>query len=282
MILVRPGRVYNDLVTKEGGLLTIQDEHTTERGLERAFLAKMARELQAIRNNLEVNNFLIDEWKYEQSATLAQPLPEYDGPIIVTSIVAVYPPTSELAQINLGRPDRIIPIINNIDTTVQTEGSVTSPSASQIVASISAASLLAVAPAGTFWNVTWTIELGGTIAAIDANNLNLVCPLATIRENGIYPAIVGTYPQEPTSFPVQAAQNISAVTIGAGTVGSIYTVQITATPVNAANSSGVFALDSLQMKIGQRDGARNLQISPAGACYVNFFGYADRRQVDHR
>lgn len=245
-----------------------------------AFLAKMNSHLHAIRGALEVDNFLIDEWKYEPNATLAQPLPEFDGPIILTSIVAVYPPTSELVSINLGRPDRIIPIINQESTTVQASGSVTSPTASQIIASISAANLAAVAPPGTWWEVNWTVELGGTVGAGDSNNMELVCPITTVRENGIFPGVVGVYPQTGTSFPVLSGNNISVLAIAAGTVGAIYSAQISATPLNAANNTGLFLADSLQMKIGQRDGARNLQISPAGACYVNFFGYADRRTVD--
>jgi hypothetical protein len=82
----------------------------TERELERAFLAKIQSELSAIRATLEVDNFIIDEWGVAASATVIPILRQYDGPIIITSILAVWPTTSTSAVINLGTPGRNIPL----------------------------------------------------------------------------------------------------------------------------------------------------------------------------
>lgn len=131
----------------------------TESQMARAYYAKMVHELSAIRKFLSVEQIDIDEWRWEQSATVIQPFRDYDGPIVITSIIAVFPTTSTSAVINLGAPGRQIPISN--------------------------------------------------LAA------------------------------------------------------------------------GVFAIDDLRMQLAQDDFPRNLVIAPAGAAYVNFFGYADRKVIDH-
>lgn len=82
----------------------------TERELDKAFLAKVVNELQAIRNTLEVDNFLIDEWGVVSNGTVVPVLRQYDGPIIITAILAVWPTTSNSAVINLGTPSRNIPL----------------------------------------------------------------------------------------------------------------------------------------------------------------------------
>jgi hypothetical protein len=104
------------MVTERVGLLTIQEMHdtgaVTERQMERAFLAKMASEMQAIRKFLSVEQLDIDEWKWEQLATTFQPLRDFDGPIVITSILAVFPIASTSVTINLGTPGRTIPVQN--------------------------------------------------------------------------------------------------------------------------------------------------------------------------
>lgn len=118
----------------------------------------MSKELSAIRKFLSTEQLDIDEWKWEASATTIQPLRDYDGPIVITSIIAVFPTASTSAVINLGAPGRTIPISN--------------------------------------------------LAA------------------------------------------------------------------------GLFAVDDLRIQCAQDDFPRNLVIAPAGAAYVNFFGYADRKVID--
>lgn len=82
----------------------------TERELERAFYAKLINEVRAVRAALEVDNFLIDEWGVGFNDTQIPVKRVYDGPIIVTAILAVWPITSTSAVINLGPPGRNIPL----------------------------------------------------------------------------------------------------------------------------------------------------------------------------
>lgn len=126
--------------------------------MAKAFYARMIQEMAAIRKFLSVEQLDIDEWKWEPNATLIQPLRNYDGPIVITSILAVFPSASTSAIINLGAPGRTIPIGN------------------------------------------------------------------------------------PTA--------------------------------------GLFAIDDLRIQCAQDDVPRNLVIAPAGAAYINFFGYADKKVVD--
>ena len=117
MILVGPGPACHDLVTERRSLLTIQhNSHSTgsptEAQMARAYYAKMTQELSAIRKFLSTEQLDIDEWKYEPNATLIQPLRDYDGPIVITTILAVFPTASTSAVINLGAPGRQITIAN--------------------------------------------------------------------------------------------------------------------------------------------------------------------------
>jgi hypothetical protein len=82
------------------------------REIERAFFAKISSELQQIRKFLSTENLDIDEWKWEQSATLFQPLRNFDGPIVITAILAAFPTTSTSVLINCGAPGRTIPVTN--------------------------------------------------------------------------------------------------------------------------------------------------------------------------
>jgi hypothetical protein len=82
----------------------------TEHQLEKAFLAKMIEELHALRNTLEVDGFVVDEWGTEQNATVITPKRVYDGPVVITAILAAWPVTSTSAIINLGTPGRSIPL----------------------------------------------------------------------------------------------------------------------------------------------------------------------------
>ena len=122
--------------------------------------------------------------------------------------------------------------------TATSENTVTDPGAATIITSLSAAQMAAIAPPGTVWVVSWQVSLQGTVTAADANNMKLVCPLATTQEVGLFPGAAGNYPQLSTSFVVLATQNISVTTIAAASGASaIYGAQITATPLLAAGAS---------------------------------------------
>jgi hypothetical protein len=104
------------MVTERAILLTIETNHpigaATDLQMAKAFLAKITTEMQAIRKFLSVEQLDIDEWKWEQSATTFQPTRDFDGPIVITSIIAVFPVSSTSVLINLGAPGRVIPVTN--------------------------------------------------------------------------------------------------------------------------------------------------------------------------
>lgn len=112
-------------------------------------------------------------------------------------------------------------------------GSVTSPGAAAVIASIS---LLA----GVTYSVNWSVELGGTVGAGDANNFQLNAsfgqPLTS--ENA---GAVGVYPQIPTTITVGTLGFIRVSSIAAGTVGAVYTANIDITPI-----AGIAAAVELQ------------------------------------
>lgn len=82
----------------------------TEHEVLKAVWSKMSKDMHAIRQFLQSDALDIDEWKYEQSATTFQPTKNYDGPVVIETILAVFPPTSTSVIINLGAPGRIIPV----------------------------------------------------------------------------------------------------------------------------------------------------------------------------
>jgi len=114
---------------------------------------------------------------------------------------------------------------------VTASGNVTDPGATTTIASISAAALTAVAPAGSLWNVQWTASLQGTVAAGDQDNMQLNSNLAS-KQVGVFPAQVGNYPQTGVTFAVPSGAGILVQSIAAASGASaIYGAQITATYV---------------------------------------------------
>jgi hypothetical protein len=123
---------------------------------------------------------------------------------------------------------------------VTATGSTTDPGAGAIIASISNAQLLAVAPQGTSWQVTWVASLQGTVTAADGNNMELSMPLGTPREVGIFPGADGNYGQLPIVLTPATGQNITVNAIAAASGASaVYAAQISATPVAQDGTDGV-------------------------------------------
>jgi hypothetical protein len=119
-------------------------------------------------------------------------------------------------------------------------GPVADPGASTLLASITSAQMLAVAPLGTSWSVTWSAILQGTVTAADGNNMELVMPLGTPRQVGLYPGLVGNYPQLPVALTPLAGQNISVATIAAASgAAADYATQISATPLAQDTTDGI-------------------------------------------
>jgi len=112
---------------------------------------------------------------------------------------------------------------------VTASGNVPNPGATTTIASISAAALTAVAPAGSLWQVQWTPSLQGTVTGADANNMQLQSNLGT-KQPGVFPGADGNYPQTGVTFTVPSGAGILVQSIAAASgVSAIYGAQITAT-----------------------------------------------------
>jgi hypothetical protein len=97
---------------------------------------------------------------------------------------------------------------------------VTSPGVGAALASIAAP------PVGNY-EITVTVNVGGTTGAIDFSNVTVTAAGTTTRiANGVGAAITVQWLQALTG-----AQAIAAQTVAAGTAGSVYGVTLTATQV---------------------------------------------------
>lgn len=102
-----------------------------------------------------------------------------------------------------------------------TEGSVTSPAAGATITSQALA-------AGTY-TVSWSVQLSGTLAAADANNFGLYNG-ATLVATSLNTATAGTYPQPTVTVVIPGGGATLAIkAIALGTVGAVYTAQLTQT-----------------------------------------------------
>lgn len=140
---------------------------------------------------------------------------------------------------------------------VTAQGSVTSPAATAAITATPAV------PAGVYM-VNWTVGLAGTLAAGDANNMRLFAAGSPVV-NAIDPPVAGTYPQAPVTVVIPAGGgSIGVQAIAAGSVGAIYSAQITATPVSAGAETAVCTL----YKTSQRDGRKVTTIPLVGGTGV--------------
>jgi len=171
--------------------------------------------------------------------------PEYEYPEIITGIVITGPVASQ-TSITVGTAP----------------AGITNPGANATIVSIGATALQAIGPPGTAFDIQWTALLEGTIAAGDQNNMYLSSPLNTNRQQGEFPGVVGTYPQQGLRnfVPGSAGINVQANAAASG-VAAIYAAEITATP--SAPVDAPFTL-----KLGSR--VWNLYLPSTG--FVNMFG----------
>ena len=248
----------------------------TEREIERAFLAKVVNELRAIRNTLEVDNFLIDEWGVGFNDTVIPVKRIYDGPIIVTSILAVYPSSSTSAVINLGQPGRTMAL------PVSTPGSAgTAPVTSTATGAIAAGAGAAALPAGV-------AATGFTLSFSAAPSTTGTAVLSNVV-GGPYTYNIPSGQTSPfnVTFPNPIAANgaptltIAGLGTGAGTI-ELYGLTPAVAAVATVPGPGFFNPTDLEIQLGIDDITRNLTIAPAGAAYINFIGYADRKQIDRQ
>jgi hypothetical protein len=109
------------------------------------------------------------------------------------------------------------------------EGSVTTPGAG-------AAIVTSAGQAAGQYTLNWSVSLAGTPAAADANNFGLYVN-ATLVATSINLGANGEYPQEPVQVTIPASGTYAVKAIGAGTVGAIYTAQVSSTPAPGAVSA---------------------------------------------
>jgi hypothetical protein len=98
-------------------------------------------------------------------------------------------------------------------------GSATSPVAGQLLA----ASVIATAATYT---VKWSVSLGGTLSAGDADNFVLYLD-NTLLATSVNAAAAGTYPQAPVTFTAAAGQQLAVTLPANATSGAVYTGAIT-------------------------------------------------------
>lgn len=124
---------------------------------------------------------------------------------------------------------------------IEGDASVTSPALGATIASITL-------PQGT-WTINTGVRTSGTVAAIDSNNMQLNGPLPLPMVLDVPSGGSNLSQQNAVTVEVPVGgSTISVTAIAAGTVGAIYTAQITATPGEA--TSGYAPLPDLLLRAG--------------------------------
>jgi hypothetical protein len=144
------------------------------------------------------------------------------------------------------------------DVSQETEGSQVAPGAGAVIAT------LTVTNAGTY-NVAWTVELVGPVAAGDTNNFGLYLG-AALQDTSVNLPAAGEYPQPTVELTLAAGAVLSVKAIGAGTAGVTYGAQLSITPITGGN--GVVEIQDAGMPIGessvQQDGVDSQWFGPQG------------------
>jgi hypothetical protein len=116
--------------------------------------------------------------------------------------------------------------VNTTVTGRSSSGSVTSPGAGATIAS-----LILVLPGA--YQIKWTVQLTGTVGAADQDNFQLNAGSLTFPS--LNAGAVGVYPQTDADVVLSASVTTVTITaIAAGTVGAVYTAQITLIPITPA------------------------------------------------
>lgn len=252
----------------------------TERELERAFYAKMVNELTAIRNSLEVDNFIIDEWGVGINDTVIPVKRVYDGPIIVSSILAVYPPLSTSAVINLGQPGRNIALPTQIASPsfgTNQELAFGNAAAAGNGSAVSPAFSIVTGFTLGFGNVTTANNLAVTVTGAQGGTLTYSIALAVGQNNPFSVTFPGGLQPTGTQITVTVTGNANSPAVSIALFGQPFV-----SSVAPAANAGFFNATDLKIELQQDDNLRNLTIAPAGPAYINFIGYADRKQIDRQ
>lgn len=132
--------------------------------------------------------------------------------------------------------------------TLQAEGQQAAPAANTAIATIGAG------VPGQTYNVQWAVELDGTPGAGDVDNFQLRLGSTTVLTS-INDGAVGRYPQNSVQITIPAGgANVVVRSDGTiGTAGSIYSAQLTLTPVGP--SAGYVLIGELG-KVSNGQGGR--------------------------
>ena len=109
-------------------------------------------------------------------------------------------------------------IVSGAAQTQEAANQVTSPAAGATVVQVTGL------PAGDY-QVTWTVELSGTLAAADTNNFQLLNGVTVVLASDNQP-VAGNYPQPGVVVTVPASGTVSIQAIALGTVGAVYRAQL--------------------------------------------------------
>lgn len=146
------------------------------------------------------------------------------GPVAAAVTSVTLQPQYELYYERIKRVIVTGPTANGLAPIVAS-GNPTNPGAGAIIAN-------AGNPPAGLYQVNWTVGLEGTVTAADADNMRIVSA-STIVVKGVFPGVVGEYPQDSFQF---LADGVSQVAIKAQAAASgasaIYNGQISLTPIS--------------------------------------------------
>jgi hypothetical protein len=244
-----------------------------------SFLSELKSNQEELIHQIKANQVDIDVWGDDSGVSGTITLSDQvRSPWMMTDLIATWAPqVSDFGSSN--------PLINS--------GSITTPTASQAIATISATNFVPL----TEYQVYVAFNMAGTPAqGTDNNNISIVLNGGGhVLANDITTGIQNFGPFEFTTSASPANVNLDAV--AAATAGAIYSATIWAVPVNPQttneviitvgnrkfqpdSASGQFILTSIHgMQLQQKD-VITITTTPPVACHIEACGYQDYRKMD--
>lgn len=147
--------------------------------------------------------------------------------IILNGVAADLQP-QQILQADLKRIRAYLQVRATGGTPLQSEGSVTSPGANVAIVNVAVGSLTP-----GWYTVNWAVELDGTVSATDVDNFILKGPGLGTGLTSINDGVVGRYQQNPVQIYISStnATALSIRSVAAGTVGAVYSAQLSLVPV---------------------------------------------------
>lgn len=143
----------------------------------------------------------------------------------------------------------------SVQASLQVQGNVAAPAAGTVIATLAL-------PAGE-WVINWTVSVEGTVAVAEDNNFVLQQGVTNLITSINANVVAQPYPQPQITVSIAAGgQNVVVRNIGAGTAASVYTADITASPVGAPAIAEIFSGSNPVAEIAL----------PVGAVDTHWFG----------